>query len=396
MTTTALPEAGADDRVDGVPARFVARPTSTAEVADVMRAAAADGLTVVPRGAGTKLGWGPPPTSADVVLDLGAMDQVLDHQAGDLIVEAQAGTPLSRVREVVGGQGQRLVVDETVAGATVGGSLAAHASGPERLLVGTVRDLLIGITVVRADGVVARAGGRVVKNVAGYDLGKLVVGSLGTLAVVTEAIFRLHPVPELQQWVSVPVADAARAHELAHAVVHGQAVAAAVEVDLDATGSGLLSVLLNGREDGVTRRAATVADQLGGDAELAPAAPDGWGAYPWARGEVGLKLTCVLSGLRDVLAAAADVGARVRGSAGAGVLYAALPASEAEAAAALARLRGTCAAHGGSAVVLEAPPALEQALDVWGPVPALDLMRRVKDQFDPDHRLSPGRFVGGI
>jgi glycolate oxidase FAD binding subunit len=192
------------------------------------------------------------------------------------------------------------------------------------------------------------------------------------------------------------VADAARAHELAHAVVHGLAGAAAVEVDLDATGSGRLSVLLNGREDGVTRRAATVADQLGGDAELAPAAPDGWGAYPWARGEVGLKLTCVLSGLRDVLAAAADVGARVRGSAGAGVLYAALPASEAEAGAALARLRGTCAAHGGSAVVLEAPPALEQALDVWGPVPALDLMRRVKDQFDPDHRLSPGRFVGGI
>jgi glycolate oxidase FAD binding subunit len=394
MTTTALPEAAADDHVDGVPARFVVRPTSTAEVAEVMRAAAADGLTVVARGAGTKLGWGPPPTSADVVLDLGAMDRVLDHQAGDLIVEAQAGTPLSRVREVVGGQGQRLVVDETVPGATVGGSLAAHASGPERLLVGTVRDLLIGVTVVRADGVVARAGGRVVKNVAGYDLGKLVVGSFGTLGVVTEAIFRLHPVPELQQWVSVPVADATRAHELAHAVVHGQAVAAAVEVDLDAGGRGRLSVLLNGREDGVTQRAATVAGQLGGDADVAPAAPAGWGTYPWAVGEVGLKLTCVLSGIRDVLAAAADVGARVRGSAGAGVLYAALPASGAEAA--LGRLRGTCAAHGGSAVVVEAPPELERSLDVWGPVPAIDLMRRVKDQFDPDHRLAPGRFVGGI
>lgn len=397
MTTTALPDAGPDDHVDGVRARFVARPTSTAEVSEVMKEAAAQGLSVVPRGAGTKLGWGPPPTSADVLLDLSRMQSVLDHQAGDLIVEAQAGTPLATVREVVGQQGQRLVVDETVPGATVGGSLAAHTSGPERLLVGTVRDLLIGVTVVRADGVVAKAGGRVVKNVAGYDLGKLMVGSFGTLGVITEALFRLHPVPELQRWVSVPVADAGRAHELAHAVVHGQAVAAAVEVDLDATGRGRLSVLLNGREDGVTQRAATVAGQLGGDAEPAETAPDGWAAYPWSAGEVGLKLTCVLSGLRDLLTAAAEVGAIVRGSAGAGVLYAALPASdEATVAAALDRLRRTCAGHGGSAVVVEAPPGLETSLDLWGPVPALDLMRRVKDQFDPDHRLAPGRFVGGI
>ena len=393
---TALLEAGPDDLVDGVPARFVARPTSTADVAEVMRSAAADGLTVVPRGAGTKLGWGPPPTSADVLLDLTAMDRVLDHQAGDLIVEAQAGTPLSRVRDVVGEEGQRLVVDEMLPGATVGGALATHTSGPERVLVGTVRDLLIGITVVRADGVVAKAGGRVVKNVAGYDLGKLMVGSSGTLGVITEALFRLHPMPEAQRWVSVPVADADEAHRLAHAVVHSQAVAAAVEVDRDTAGRGVLTALHHGRHDGVAQRADAVAGLLGPGAEVVPSAPAGWAAYPWGADQVGLKLTCVLSGLRDVLATAADVGARVRGSAGAGVLYAALPASGAEAGTALDRLRRTCSAHGGSAVVVEAPPELERSLDVWGPVPALDLMRRVKDQFDPDHRLAPGRFVGGI
>ncbi len=386
--------------VDGVAARFVARPTSTAEVAEVMTEAASRGLTVVPRGAGTKLAWGAPPDSADVVLDLSGMDRVLDHQAGDLIVEAQAGTPLARVRDVVGEQRQRLVVDETVPGSTVGGALAAHTSGPERLLVGTVRDLLIGVTVVRADGVVAKAGGRVVKNVAGYDLGKLMVGSAGTLGVITEALFRLHPVPDAQRWVSVPVAGPADAHRLTHAVVHSQAVAAAVEVDVDASGAGVLTALLNGREDGVTQRAEVVAGLLGSGAEVTTTVPHGWAAYPWGDGEVGLKLTCVLSGVGDVLAAAAEVGASVRGSSGAGVLYAALPASDATdatgTATALDRLRRTCSAHGGSAVVVVAPPDLERSLDLWGPVPALDLMRRVKDQFDPDHRLAPGRFVGGI
>ncbi|GAA1476815.1 FAD-binding oxidoreductase [Nocardioides aestuarii] len=394
---TDLLEAGPDDAVDGVAARFVARPSSTAEVASVMTAAAEEGLTVVPRGGGTKLGWGPPPTTADVVLDLSAMDAVLDHQAGDLIVEAQAGATLATVRETVGKEGQRLVVDETLPGATVGGSLAAHASGPERLLVGTVRDLLIGVTMVRADGVVAKAGGRVVKNVAGYDLGKLLVGSFGTLGVVTEAIFRLHPVPEAQAWVTAPVADADEAHRLAHAVVHGQSVAAAVEVDLDESGRGTICALLNGRHDGVTQRASAVAATLGSAADVATAPPAGWAAYPWGSGAVGLKLTCVLSGLRDVLTAAAEVGASVRGSAGAGVLYAALPAGDEQAvAAATDRLRQACTAHGGSTVVVEAPPGLERSLDLWGPVPALDLMRRVKDQFDPDHRLAPGRFVGGI
>ena len=109
-------------------------------------------------------------------------------------------------------------------GATVGGTLATNASGPQRVLAGTARDLLIGITVVRADGVVAKAGGRVVKNVAGYDLGKLMIGSYGTLAVITEAVFRLHPLPDVERWVVVPVDDADRAHDLAQAVVHSQAV----------------------------------------------------------------------------------------------------------------------------------------------------------------------------
>jgi glycolate oxidase FAD binding subunit len=384
-----------DDAVDGVPVGLVARPGTTEQVAEVMKAAAAHRLSVVPRGRGTKMTWGLPPASADVLVDLSTMDRVLDHAAGDLIVEAQAGTPLADLQAVVGQAGQRLVIDETVPGASVGGALASNAAGPQRMLVGTARDLLIGITVVRADGVVAKAGGRVVKNVAGYDLGKLMIGSLGTLAVVTEALFRLHPVPEVRRWVSVRVADPQRAHDLAQAVVHGQTVPGALEVDWPADGPGTLTVQYGGKPDGVEDRVGTARSLLGGDASVSEDEPDGWSSYPWRAGETGLKLTFVLSGLRDVLAVTRDVGAAVRGSAGTGVVYAALD-RPGDVPAALDRLRSVCARHQGSAVVVDAPAEVKRAVDVWGPVPALDLMRRVKDQFDPEHRLAPGRFVGGI
>lgn len=399
-------EATPADEVDGVRPGLVARPSSTPEVAEVMRAAAAHGLAVVARGRGTKLSWGRPPTRLDLVVDLTAMDRVLDHAAGDLIAEAQAGTPLHRLQSTLAEAGQRLAVDETVPGATVGGTLATGASGPSRLAHGTMRDLLIGVTVVRADGVVARAGGRVVKNVAGYDLGKLVIGSFGTLAVVTEAVFRLHPLPAERRFVRVPVADPAAAGRLTQAVVHSQVVPAGLEVDLPASGPGALTVLLAGIAEGVLGRTRTAVGLLGEGATTAEDAPPGWGEYPWPVDAgaddraTALKLAFAISGLADVLGTArgAPAPVHVRGSSGAGVVYAAIPAGTAPEAVAetLGHLRGACVRYGGSAVVLDAPAAVKAAVDPWGPVPALALMRRVKDQFDPDHRLAPGRFVGGI
>jgi len=396
-------EAEGLDDVDGVAPGLVARPTDTAQVAEVLRATAAHRLTVVPRGRGTKMTWGSPPTSADVLLDVSQLDQVLEHAAGDLIVVAQAGARLSDVQEVVARGGQRLALDETVPGASVGGTLATNASGPLRLATGTARDLLIGVTVVRADGVVAKAGGKVVKNVAGYDLGKLVIGSFGTLAVAVEAVFRLHPVPAASRWVSTAVTDPAHAQAVVQSVLHAQAVPAAIEVEWPATGDGSVHVLLEGREEGVEGRAATVSSLLGETAQsVGP--PAGGATYPWdpaATGDdraTGLKLTFVLSGLAEVLATARESGLHVRGSAGSGVVYADLapgtPVDEARAA--VSAIRATCIRAGGSAVVVDAPASVKAAVDVWGPVPALDLMRRVKDQFDPDHRLAPGRFVGGM
>ncbi len=398
-------EATESDRVDGVQPALVARPASTAEVAEVMKAAAAHDLAVVPRGRGTKMSWGRAPSRADLVVDVSGMDRVLDHAAGDLVVATQAGARLSDVQDVVGGARQRLAVDEMVPGASIGGTMAAATSGPGRVATGTMRDLLIGVTVVRADGVVAKAGGRVVKNVAGYDLGKLVIGSFGTLALVTEALFRLHPVPAARRFVSAPVADPTQAHEMTQAVVHSQVVPGAVELSWR-DGGGTLTVLLEGVPEGVGGRTTATLQLLGGSAFESETAPEGWAGYPWppdATGDdrsVALKLTFALSGLSDVLTAVEGCGVPValRGSTGAGVVYASIPemTEVAAVAAAVERLRSACSRHGGSLVVLDAPVAVKRAVDTWGPVPGLELMRRVKDQFDPDHRLAPGRFVGGI
>jgi glycolate dehydrogenase FAD-binding subunit len=400
-------DGGPPDAVDGVPAALVARPGSTEETAEVLRAAAAHGLTVVPRGRGTKMSWGRPPERVDLIVDMSRMSAVVDHAAGDLIVHTQAGTLLADVQQTVGSAGQRLSLDEAVPGSSIGGTLATNMSGPGRVVVGTARDLLLGVTVVRADGVIAKAGGRVVKNVAGYDLGKLVIGSFGTLAVITEAVFRLHPVPATQRYITVPFGTAGDAARQVHAVVHAQVVPSAVEVEWRPDGAGTVGVLLGGTPAGVAARVASTLQLLGSGAEAADQPPAGWGVLPWLDapdGGTGLKLTCALSGLEPVLdaarRAAADAGVplTLRGSGGTGVLYGALPADTPVDAVGtvVARTRAACTEHGGALVVLEAPPAVQAAVDTWGPVPAIDLMRRVKDQFDPERRLAPGRFVGGI
>ena len=396
------------DHVDTVRPGLVARPTDVQQVAEVLRAATSHRLSVVPRGRGTKMSWGTPPTSADVLLDVSALDQVIDHAAGDLIVSAQAGTPLADIQQTVGSAAQRLALDETVPGTSIGGLLATNTSGPRRVAVGTARDLLIGITLVRADGVVAKAGGRVVKNVAGYDLGKLMIGSFGTLAVIVEATFRLHPRPSARTWVSARASNPAEAQRLVQSLLHSQAVPAAIEVEWGTAAgaaTGVVSVLLEGREDGVAGRVATVRALLGETSTVSPVDETAGGVtYPWDVTAIGddrstaFKLTFALSGLSDVLQAATETGVRLRGSAGAGVAYASLaPGTPVDTArVALDQLRHTCTARGGSAVVVDAPTGVKSGLDVWGPVPALDLMSRVKDQFDPDHRLAPGRFVGGL
>jgi len=396
--------AGDGDAVDGVPARFVAAPGSTAEAAAVVRVAAAEGLAVVARGAGTKLGWGTPPRRLDLIVDTRRLDRIVEHAAGDLVVVAQAGVPLAELGERLAGDRQRLAVDEVVPGTTVGGMLGTGVTGPRRLQAGAVRDLVLGVTMVRADGVVAKAGGKVVKNVAGYDLAKLVTGAYGTLGLVTEAAFRLHPIPPAAAYVSVRLPDPASAYQAVQRALHAQWVPAAIELDRPEPGGPVeAAVLVEGTEAGVTARAEQAVATLGEGAARIDR-PGWWATLPAGsdRG-VLVKATTELTGTGRLLegidraAVAAGTTAAVRGSGGVGVFHAALPGTDPAALAAFVKaLRDAAPAWQGSVVVLAAPAPVRSEVDSWGPVSGLDLMRRVKEQFDPDALLAPGRFVGGI
>ena len=382
----------------------VERPSSTAETARLVSAAAARDTALLVRGGGTKLGWGHDPARCDLVLETTGMDRVVEHAAGDLVVHVEAGTRLSALQRQLAEQGQQLALDTPFGDGTVGGAVATGASGPRRLLYGTPRDLLIGVTVVRADGVVASSGGKVVKNVAGYDLGRLLTGSFGTLAVVTEAVFRLHPLPRAASWVTSRHDSAADAVRAVGAVVASQVVPSAVEVHRAARGGPLdVGVLVEGVPAGVAARAAAVADLLG-DGAPSRTAPDWWGAYSPGGHELLLRLSFPPGRLGDVLAAVDrlsgewELDTSVNGSA-AGVVYLAIPSGSAlrEGGSGLVRsLRDAARRRGGALVVLDAPDATKAHVDVWGPVEAVDLMRRVKAQLDPARLLAPGRFVGGI
>jgi glycolate oxidase FAD binding subunit len=390
-----------------------------------MRVAAEHELAVVARGGGSRLGWGTPPSRCDLVIDMSRMSGVVEHAAGDLVARLQAGARMGDVAGVLAQAGQEIALDVPGA-ASVGGVVASGLAGPRRLRYGTPRDLLIGITIVRADGTVAKSGGKVVKNVAGYDLGKLFAGSAGTLGLITEATFRLHPLPAARAFVTAEYVAVSVACDAVAAAANSPLVSSAVELSRAAPGGPILvGVLLEGSADGVEARSARMAGLLG-KAEVASGPPTWWPGAPRAgAGETLIRVSFWVAALPRVLdaidaaAGAADVSPVTAGSAGAGVLYvrvrsggasgpiapagAAIEgngASELGGSRAVARfavaLREALAGERGAVAVLAAPAAVRRALaergGMNGTVPGLALMRAVKDQFDPGHRLAPGQF----
>jgi glycolate oxidase FAD binding subunit len=433
-------QAGKDDAVAGVVPRYAASPASVAEASALMKAAAGLGLTVVARGGGSKLDWGAAPRRCDLVVDTLLLAGVLEHAAGDLVAKVQAGVRLDQLAGVLAVAKQQLALDPppaipngVMAGhwaaaapetATVGGMLATGSAGPRRLRYGTPRDLIIGITVVRPDGVVARSGGKVVKNVAGYDLGKLFAGSYGTLGLIVEATFRLHPLPAAVAYVTRECDCAETAHDAVAAAAASELAPTAVEIDRAARDLPVrVTALLEGDPAGVTERAELMRAVLGRGSAAESSAPEWWGWPAQPAGPAGtlVRIAFWAAGLPrifaviDAAAAAAGLNPRVGGSAAAGVIYAAFEAELDDAAvasfvtalrAALARGEGDAGPPGtaapdappvlASAVVVHAPAAVREAVDPWGPVPSLGLMRAVKEQFDPGYLMAPGRFAGGL
>jgi glycolate oxidase FAD binding subunit len=364
------------DAVAGVVPLVVVEPADERQTASVLRCANQAGLAVIPCGGGTKLDWGNPPRKADVILSLRRQNQVIEHAWADLTVTVEAGCTIAQLQRTLAEHGQRLAVDPLwPERATIGGILSTNDSGALRLAFGSLRDLIIGVTLALADGTVASSGGKVVKNVAGYDLPKLATGGLGTLGVITRAVFRLHPLPRNARTLTIAVTDAAEMQRVVSAVLGAQLAPAAVQAR-----NGNVDILLEGTLDGIAAQQSAI-EKLGAFREGSPAV---WNAREelWPSSGAGLVVKFSTLPSRISTASASFSSFVIQAT---GIGYARFDGD-------LAKLRETMERDGGSLVILG-----KTNLDAWGsPGDALPLMRAVKEQFDPKGTLNPGRFVGGI
>ncbi|HEV2440059.1 MAG TPA: FAD-binding oxidoreductase [bacterium] len=442
-------------RVDGVRPGLWAVPADAEQVAALLTAAADTGAGVIPRGAGAHQHLGMPPARADLIVETTRLDGITDYTPADYVVAVRAGTRFRALQEALAANGQWLPLDPPgAADATIGGLVAANRNGPRRLLWGSIRDLVIGIRVALPTGEVIKAGGKVVKNVAGYDLAKLFIGSFGSCGIITDVTFKILPLPGDGVTVLVTAPDAAAAHALTTAVMRSYLLPSALEaanpgalamlaraagVSLPsgggASGTGRWGVLLLAEGLGESRtrhidemRALTAAAGPGAALEVISGAPHDalWQAvaeFPSPAshpGGVVFRVGTPITRWLDVAAAAQAASdtppAAVLAHAGVGLTYvAAAPGVAVSLADALGRCAcgvsqggaagqaapagadtasgGAADALGGYVVVEAAPTALKPSLPVWGQAPpAVDLMRRLRAQYDPKGIMVPGRL----
>jgi glycolate oxidase FAD binding subunit len=357
----------------------IIQPDSTEALAKALREANAARRLVIPRGGGTKQEWGNAGARADIVLSTAALDRVIEHAWGDMTVTVEAGCTVAALQAELAKHGQRLAIDVLwPEQATIGGILATNDSGALRLRFGSLRDLIIGITIALPDGTVALSGGKVVKNVAGYDLPKLMTGALGTLGVITRAVFRLHPLPRVVRTLTARVASLEEAQRVMLAIQDSQLAHSSLQLRVATLE---LDLLLEGTEAGI-------AAQQGQSEKIAAFRPSDaqvWNAREelWPAGDAVIVKFSVLptqiaqtvSRLRSVAVVQAT-----------GIGHAKLVRARVE------EQRQEIEAKGGSLVTLT--PA---GVDGWGAAgDALALMQAVKQQFDPGAILNRGRYVGGI
>lgn len=401
--------ATAADAIDDVRPAVVLEPPDVATLSAMLGWADREGVAVVPRGAGSRLRRGSRLVRLEAILSLGRLSQPLEHCAGDLTVTVPAGATLGAINRVLATAGQRLALDPPFASRrTIGGIVATNDSGPWRHAYGTPRDLIIGIELAMADGRVAKAGGRVVKNVAGYDLARMLCGSYGSLAVITGATFKLAPIPQASRTLLATGPGPGGLADMARTLTESPIAPSAVRV---VAPSGCLLVRVestaaaaNRQVDlaaAVCRRAGLSTEIATGEAELAL-----WNEQTgriWEGDRTVLKVAVLPTELPALLekigalAATDEVTWRAEADGALGVAYVALEGGLPAQVALTSALRHAAEARGGSLVVLAASAAFKADVDPWGAIGSgLKVMRAVKDRFDPNRTLSAGNGPGGL
>jgi glycolate oxidase FAD binding subunit len=362
------------------------------------------GVKVAPRGGGTKLGWGNAPAACELVLSTARLNRVLEHAWADMTVIVEAGCRVADLQKTLAQHGQHLALDPLwPERATIGGILATNDSGTLRVRYGSLRDLIIGITVALPDGTLAKSGGKVVKNVAGYDLAKLFTGALGTLGVIVQAIFRLHPLPRESRSLSFRGTPDSL-NQLLLSIQSSKLTFTGLQLRAQQA-SAQLDVRFDGTAAGIQAQVNQIT-QIAGSNAPADAAANAWTSHQAIWEGAAPALVAKFSGLPAQFAAVCAAVERLAGAQSlawkivaqsVGTGYARLEGSEPALRTALLTLRDELAKMGGTLVALGCPVAVKRGLDVWGPTSdAQPLMVRIKQRFDPDGTLNPGRFVGGI
>ena len=410
-----------------LPLTDTATPADQAAVAEIVRSAAAAGTPLYPIGGGTSLDYGAHPARPGLGLSLAGLTRIVDYPARDLTITIEAGVTIAELAAHLAGERQRLPVDIPQAGrATVGGAVATNPSGPRRYRWGTLRDCVIGIRAVDGLGTTFSGGGRVVKNAAGYDLCRLLIGSLGTLGVITQVTFMVKPMPETSALTACEVADFEAAERLLADLVRTETLPAAIELLVGpawrsepllgpplASGIGRLVVGFEGTQPEVDWMIGELHQQwqhsgispsathAGAEASLLwdrltefPADPlETDGPAPWLA-EIRVLPSQTAGCIQRLLEA--DPACSIQAHAGSGVILARLwfkPEQGVELVE--ARVRPIVAAAGGSMILLSHPAGVQpDRCTVWGPPGnGQQVMQAIKDQFDPQGILNPGRFI---